>query len=257
MQLLNIKPNHNFDRIVRCYLTLDCNLNCWFCSALVPKISSERKKQYIPAKIWAEAINKKGRYTILAGGEPFLYPEFESLTGMLEDKYKVEIYTNLSYDVDKFVKLASRRYRFLISLHPGTKDYERWFERVKKLLDNGHSVRFHIVKVGNWLERRDFILSKGIFKTSCCDNQMNYPKSKGEEFNKLHPKVDCDCSIYLYGPDGYRYPCVHHLGMGVNKYEHISEIESGDTLEIKDCPYLGLCAPCDSGIRGKVIENDL
>ena len=91
------------DRTVRCYLSLDCNANCSYCSAGIPSLTKERKAVSIDPEIWAEGINRRGRSTILAGGEPFLYRGFNDLVSMLKIP-RVEIYTNLLIDVEGFLK---------------------------------------------------------------------------------------------------------------------------------------------------------
>ena len=83
------------DKVVRCYLTLDCNSSCYYCSAGINEVSLERKKTFIPATVWAEGLNRRKRAVVLAGGEPFLYPEFGKLIGLLEPAYSVWIYSNL------------------------------------------------------------------------------------------------------------------------------------------------------------------
>jgi hypothetical protein len=104
----------------------------------------QRRAVAIPPR-WAEGLNRRARHTILAGGEPFLYPGFIDLIRLLDPGYKVEIYTNLRTDPIGLIKAANRKFQFLISLHPGTSLWA-WRNHVEQLAAAGHGLRFHIVR---------------------------------------------------------------------------------------------------------------
>ena len=253
MKILYDRKKRVRDRVVRYYLTLNCNSNCWYCSALIPKVSVERKKIFIPAEIWAEGLNRRNRYTILAGGEPFLYPEFPKLISLLNTNYKIEIYTNLGVDVRPFLNACKKTYPFLISLHSTIKNFDKWYKQVRLLTCAGHSVRFHVVRRDNCMDRIRFLMEKG-HKVTGCDDQNNYNKSKGEESNKLYPKVKCTMCNFLFGADGYRYICVGQMGKGNEwaRLEHISEPDGNDCNTV-ECDNFGYCAGCDNLCEGQVI----
>ena len=207
------------DRVMRCYLSLDCSANCSFCSANIPKLPAERKEAWIPAIQWAEGLNRRGRKVLLGGGEPLLYPQMTELLGLVSIFIEIEIYSNLIPDISA-VLASGRRLKWLISLHPAVKDYDRWFEQVVRLMEAGHP---------------------------CCDDQRGYPKS-----TKPNPgPVWCSNCIYLYGPDGWRYPCVTKLGLGEDRISSISDDDEEDEIIVK-CNRFGECAGCDNLIEGKV-----
>lgn len=232
------------DRTVRCYLTLNCNLNCSFCSAGVPKISDKIKSKHIEPERWAEGINRRNRHTILAGGEPFLYPYFTELIGLLGSTYKIEIYTNLTQDVKPFIEKANRYYSFLISYHPGT-DFKTWSKNVQLLYYSGFGIRFHIIKIDDWKDRIEQIKDLG-FRITACDNQ-----NSGKKSTCYHDGlVKCTSNHYFYGPDGYRYMCITKMGLGTGQLEHISS-EDGDLLQTDtSCKLFGACVGCDNNIEG-------
>jgi len=233
------------DRVMRCYLSLDCTANCSFCSANIPKLPAERKETWIPAVQWAEGLNRRHRKILLGGGEPLLYPQMSELLRLIAADIEIEIYSNLMPDISA-VLAGSRRLKWLISLHPAVKDYDRWFEQVVRLMEAGHPVRFHVVKTGNWSERAEYLAAKGL-KVNCCDDQRGYPKS-----TKPNPgPVWCSNCIYLYGPDGWRYPCVTKLGLGEDRISRISDDDEEDEITVK-CNRFGECAGCDNLIEGKV-----
>lgn len=243
------------DYTVRCYLTLRCESQCAFCSAQVPQASADRRAVKIPAEVWAEGLNRRARHTVLAGGEPFLYSEFSKLISMLEPTYKIEIYTNLQHDVTGFVKAAGRTYQFLVSLHPGT-DLEKWRDRVSELGAAGHSLRFHVVRAPGYEKLAEFLETSGIvgrYRTALQGDQRAGPKSAGAEANREHPLVRCSSRIMLFGPDSFRYHCVHKLvgGDANSCFGRINEPDRNIETEI-ECTEFGLCAGCDNNIEGRV-----
>jgi organic radical activating enzyme len=256
LSVLYSRKKRNRDRAVRCYLTLDCNGGCLYCSADIPCLPT-RVKQYIqPPDVWAEGINRRGRECILAGGEPFLYPYLTELVNMIN--VRMQIYTNLKCDVSAFLSDCKKSLNILASNHQmsGT---ERilWLKNAKAMIDAGHHLRFHIVKVDGWQERVDFIRNAGIEnKITVCDDQRSGIKSSGQQTNNLMSSVSCSSSIYLYGPGGYRYPCVTLMGKGENKQEHISEADAGDTITLASCVLFGLCVGCDNNIEGEVRSSN-
>jgi hypothetical protein len=239
------------DRTNRCYLTLNCNSHCSYCSAGLNK-PGIRRNIHIAPELWAEGLNRRKRDTILCGGEPFLYPYFNQLISRLDSTFKVEIYTNLGVNVDGFLNAmpGKRRFRFLISLHDRITDFEEWYKEPKKLKDAGNSVRFHVVKFGNWEARRDFLQAKGE-KVTCCDDQGTYCKSTG----KTVPLVHCKTRIYIFGPDGHRYMCTTKMLFGENPRETICMDDAGDYIE-SDCERWGACNACDNLIEGETHAID-
>lgn len=242
------------DRAIRCYLTLDCNGGCLYCSAGVPGASDEVKQQSIPPEIWAEGINRRKRDSILAGGEPFMYPHLAELINMLE--MRSQLYTNLKIPVNCFLSVVEPRVSVLASLHPmNEQERTMWLSNAKSMIEAGHRLRFHIVKSEGWRERVEFIESAGLKnRITVCDDQRGGIKSSGEETNDLLSSVTCRHRIYLYGPDGYRYPCVTRMVDGNKgaRLEHISEPDQYDWTTVTDCRKFGLCVGCDNNIEGEV-----
>jgi len=256
MQVLFDKKKKYADRTVRCYLTLKCNSNCEYCSAGVPHLTKERKKIHIPAEHWAEGLNNRARAAVLAGGEPFLYPQFGKLIRLLDPTYPVWIYTNLEENIKPFLKNATRPYPLLVSLHQNT-NFDVWYKNLRDLWLEGHFAKFHIIKSGDYKKVTDFLEEKDIvgqYSTHLCGDQRGGIKSRGEHINDQYPAVSCRYRIYLYGPDGYRYMCVTRLGWGsiIGKYEHILEDDGPEWMEI-GCENFGLCVGCDNNIEGTVL----
>lgn len=254
MSVVYSRKKKNADRTIRCYLSLDCNGGCEYCSAGVPHASESVRRQSIAPEIWAEGINRRGRECILAGGEPFLYPHLPELVNML--KVRSQIYTNLKCGVNRFLSVAKRPLPILASFHVmNEQERHAWLLNAHSMIDAGHHLRIHLVKQGDWRERVKFIRDNGIeSKITACDDQRQGIKSSGEETNTMMPSVTCRHRIYLYGPDGYRYPCVTLMvaGMDQVRLEHISDQDGYDWSTVTKCNLFGFCVGCDNNIEGEV-----
>lgn len=249
MKILYERKKRVRDRVMRCYLSLDCPANCRFCSANIPAVHPEYKRAVLDAGVWAAGINRRGRKALLAGGEPLCYPQMRELLCLIDRGIPLEIYSNLIPDISD-VLAADRPLRWLISLHPAVDDYELWYRQVNRLIAAGHAVRFHVIKQGNWEERTSFLKNKGMGVT-CCDDQRNYIKSTAANPGP----VWCSTYYYVYGPDGWRYPCVTKLGLGENPISHISEDDETDESIVR-CNRFGSCAACDNLVEGKVWQDE-
>lgn len=257
MPVVYSRKKKNADRTVRCYLSLDCNGGCEYCSAGVPHAPLNVRRQSIAPEIWAEGINRRGRECILAGGEPFLYPYLPELVNML--KVRSQIYTNLKCDVNRFLSVVKRPLPILASFHVmNEREREEWLCNARALILVGHHLRIHLVKQGDWKERVTFIRNNGIEnKITACDDQRHGVKSSGQKTNDLSPSVTCRTRIYLYGPGGYRYPCVTLMVNGIeqSRLEHISDEDGYDWSTVTKCERFGMCVGCDNNIEGEVRSN--
>jgi len=251
------KTRKNPDYTVRCYLTLRCDSMCGFCSAQIPQVSPDRKNVESPPEAWAFGLNQRKRYTILAGGEPFQYSGFCELIRLLDTGYKIEIFTNLQQDVTGFINAAGRPYQMVISLHPGM-DLDAWLKRVYMLTVEGHSLRFHIVRAPGFEKLVEFLADSGItgrYSIAPQGDQRSGPKSGGYFANKEHPQVECTNRIFLFGPDGCRYHCVHKMVTGDDGaiFGDIWEPDTDLQTQMR-CREFGYCAGCDNNIEGAVYD---
>ncbi len=86
----------------------ECNYQCSYCvlrkrEERYPYVEIDRWK-----KIWDSIFEKYWCCHIrFSGGEPFVYPHFIELIGMLSEKHTVDVTTNLSFDLDPFLKKIS------------------------------------------------------------------------------------------------------------------------------------------------------
>lgn len=101
-----------------------CNYNCTYCFLHSEPETTGIKANYLGLQKWVEiweGIYKKyGPAQIsITGGEPFIYPDFIDLIAALQKWHTFEFSTNLSWDVDEFVrKVKPERVRINSSFHP-------------------------------------------------------------------------------------------------------------------------------------------
>lgn len=254
-EIVYSRKKRHADRVVRVYLSLDCNGDCSYCSAGVPRASREAKRRTISPEVWAEGINRRGRDCILAGGEPFLYPRLPELVNML--RVGSQLYTNLKVDVSGFLSVVKKPLHVLASLHPmNEQERAMWLLNARLMTEAGHRLRFHVVKSNGWQERVKFAEQLSLKdRITVCDDQRAGIKSSGRDTNNLIPSVSCRHRIYLYGPDGYRYHCVTGMVLGDEnmRLEHISAADEYDWSTVVRCNMFGLCEGCDNNIEGEVL----
>lgn len=229
-----------------CLPTLNCILQCDFCSANIPDVVPARRKAEIPASVWIEGINRRKLGVVITGGEPFLYGELPELVGGIEKSLRVTIYSSMDCSVDRFLNECTRQAEFLVSLHPACPDMEAWLRRVQQVRSAGHRLKFHVVKVAGWQKRKDFLIDHGYKgRITVCDTHRRGLRCGGVEVNTKYPLVRCVVGGWRFGPDGYRYNCLQMLNMGakVGRFEHISEEPSNPWVEIK-CRQFGYCPGC-------------
>ncbi|MCU0666426.1 MAG: glycosyltransferase, partial [Candidatus Omnitrophica bacterium] len=88
---------------------------------------------------WRRMYQKYGEIKIvIAGGEPTVYPAFFELMKKITLWHRVEICTNLSFDIRKVVNIFSpQRLALHPSFHPHCADLDEYLKKMRALIDNG------------------------------------------------------------------------------------------------------------------------
>lgn len=104
------------------FLTMACNYECPYCwEAQYQKKGNFKPHPIPPAEKWLEALNRlKPKVLDITGGEPFLMPRFVWLLENLSPEIRIAITTNLSLNVEEFLKSPAIKKVFSItcSYHP-------------------------------------------------------------------------------------------------------------------------------------------
>ncbi len=101
------KEHHNY---VAFFLTLACNLTCPYCLTLDGGGSRyhQAKREPLDTAEWIRAADRlllrDDLPLILKGGEPTLHPGFYRFVNDVRSGIRMELLTNLTFDVDRFVR---------------------------------------------------------------------------------------------------------------------------------------------------------
>lgn len=239
------------EKILRIYPTLRCNLKCNYCvNEYDPDNGKLRQYSEITAEQWLKIIAKsKCSTVVLTGGEPTLYKDFFELVNGIPAKYKVRIYSNMTFGPDLFNEKLTRGVHFLASYHPSCKDAQKVLHCIKEISSNGLVTGdLHLIDTP---ENSEFIkMSEGFFADNMIpgwafsidsDQRDMFPCASKKEKRK----VLCGRKIILVAPDGVRYPCI--AGMVSKRWalEDLKTKRMGSEWTNVVCDNWGHCAPCD------------
>lgn len=121
-----------------------CNYRCSYCYAPKPEKvdfndNEKNRANYLSLKdwirVWENIYNKYGTSRIrLDGGEPSVYPSFIELVAVISKLHILQINTNLSFDVDDFVKkISPERVCIDGSFHPEFVSLEVFLHKILTL----------------------------------------------------------------------------------------------------------------------------
>lgn len=117
-----------------------CNFRCPYCWFFDNWAQQASRNIYLSPqewlKIWQRVFDKYGEVRIaITGGEPFIYPHFIELIKELSAIHIIKITTNMSGDIETFVKEVSPRRVYLdLNFHPlFTRNLDEFIRKIKLL----------------------------------------------------------------------------------------------------------------------------
>lgn len=135
---LNNKINFAWD------IHYKCNFRCPYCWFFDNWAKQARRNLYLSPQewmvYWKRVFDRYGEVHIaITGGEPFIYPSFIELVRELSSLHIVKITTNMSGDIEKFVKEISPARVYLdLNFHPMfVRDFDKFIRKTKLLHDAG------------------------------------------------------------------------------------------------------------------------
>ena len=156
LRSIRIKPEQNY---VAYFLTLACNLHCSYCINLHSqgaRHGQSNRKNMTPEE-WITAANRlvlrDDVPLTLQGGEPTLYHGFYKIVNDVKKTIKMDLLTNMSFDVEEFIKnVPVWRFKreapyaaIRASYHPGQNDIKSLIEKTMKLQKVGFRVGIYSV----------------------------------------------------------------------------------------------------------------
>jgi len=175
------------------YINVACNYRCPYCQ---PEKYIERRENFEKIiKIWEKIYMDYGPCHIsFSGGEPTIYPDFFKMLKGLVKYHTIELITNLSFNVDKFINnFTPEQARIGASFHPDMVDFESFFEKVKKIHLNEFEIWVTYVgyppnlgKLGYYKERVEELgVHFSILPFNGSYNGKNYPRDYTGEERKI------------------------------------------------------------------------
>ena len=241
------------DTAIRISPAMECNYQCNYCSngLTIPRYTR------CDITSWIQGIRRipADRFDVVSvsGGEPLLYTDLVELLNTASERWPTRVYTNLSLDPTSILRDLSRPVDWRVSVHYPC-DVKKLIHHLDLLSISGKKRDLTVVMVEGTpalVEYGDLVRAAG-FAPVLDENQWGVnEKTQGRQ---PFP-VDCTNRIWLFGPDGRRYPCVRHL---------MAKQHAGPTLWEMDwtqakvdvttrCNQFGTCLACDGLINSSVV----
>lgn len=254
------------------FLTLDCNKSCFYCINTVGKSRVRPWKGTfgLTGAEWVEGLNRlrlpDDLPVSLQGGEPSLHPDFLDIILGLRDDLHIDILTNLSFDVRRFVKTvpADRLRRrapyasIRVSYHPTQCRLDDLLSSVRLLIDAGFPVGVYVIdhpahadanrrayeecaKLAIDIRTKEFL---GSHRGRILGTYRYADAMTGEL-----RAVRCRPSELLIDPNGDVYRCHADLYARRNPRGHILDADLRLSDAFAPCDAFGSCHPCDVKIK--------
>lgn len=133
-----------------------CNYRCEYCSGPRVKKLSRRGRTRADVEQVVRFFNESGKTWLIgmSGGEPTIHPFFGEMVSQLKDRHYFYFFTNLSFDVERFMDLlpADRVQYMKTSLHPEA-DVETFLAKFDTLFCHDYNPILIMVSAPHTFER--------------------------------------------------------------------------------------------------------
>lgn len=268
------KPDHNY---VAFFLSFSCNLKCAYCINLHDSGSrlKQSQRQNMSVSDWIAAANRlvlrDDLPLTLQGGEPTLYPEFFRFVNDVKPEIKMDLMTNLMFDVDRFIANVPV-WRFTreapyaairVSYHPGQNSIDDLISKTVKLQEAGFriglygiehpdpEIRRHILEVQEQCLKLglDFRLKEFLGEHN--GTMYGTFKYDGCVQSALLKQCECRTTEIIVDPSGFVYKCHADIYNGRAPMAHILDeyFDENNLDEFRECLHYGTCNPCDVKVK--------
>ena len=265
---------------IAAFLTFACPYACSYC---INSFESERGRygRMMRGEEWVRGLSRltnleqaDGVVPItLQGGEPSLHPEFYEIINALPERIRIDILTNLSFDIEEMIaRVNPDRLRreapyasIRVSYHPQQMDLDELLTKTHRLLEAG----FHI---GIWAVRhpqqeeivlaaQERAIAEGIdfrlkdflgYYQGKLYGEYTYPDACSMQSQR---QVQCRTTELILGPGGEVYRCHHDLYENYTPVGHILDPEFRHTGEFRPCDCYGHCNPCDVKVKTNRLQQ--
>lgn len=268
------KEHHNY---VAFFLTLACNLRCNYCINLHENRERVGKltRNYLTPEEWIHAANRlvlrDDLPLTLQGGEPTLYKGFYRIVNEVKESIKMDLLTNMSFDVDEFIKnvpvcrfIREAPYAPIrVSYHPDQNDINDLIDKTFKMQDAGFRVGIYGVLHPDKMVRKRIMEAQ----ERCINAGIDFRVKEflGEWNGKIYGNIKykrsvcsnefkiCECKTteLIVNPNGNVCRCHSDLYNGRPLPNCILDEEfSIDIINnFISCKFYGNCNPCDVKVK--------
>lgn len=241
-----------FEKIPRIYITLRCNLACPYCSDGLAYDMSDMKYDLLSGEKWVEIINNlPGNTVIFTGGEPTLHPYLPYIINTIRQS-NIFLYTNLAYNVKKFLDQIAKPLSVFSSFHPNNKavTLDGSIAALKILRDHPmckEIVSHHLIMHTSNGAKEQFDAFKAAFRKEGFDLLLYGDQFENNVYgpemcdNKTKKQVECSVNRILIAPDGQRCICVSKMVRKTS--DRFVSVDA--TVPSMVCEEFGCCSPCD------------
>jgi MoaA/NifB/PqqE/SkfB family radical SAM enzyme len=249
---------------IAAFLTLSCNLRCNYCINRPDQACQPR--DLLSARDWLGWLNQldlpDDLPITLQGGEPSLHPGFLEIIQGLRPGLHVDILTNLSFDVENFVRtIPPERFQrkapyaaIRVTYHPGQSDLESLMKKFVYLKDRHYPIGLYSIRIPG-TER---LIEK--LGTRARELGIDYRTKeylghwRGEVLGTYHydnavmakelKDVQCRTTEVLIAPNGNVHRCHRDLYQNEFAIGHILD-DYRPVFAFRSCGKFGECNPCD------------
>lgn len=271
LKKIKIPKDYNY---IGAFLTLNCNLSCSYCINLNEEGSNRKSilRKSMSGEDWAKAlnrlqINRDDLPVTLQGGEPTLHKEFLKIVNGVSEEIKLDLLTNMIFDVDKFIqnvpaKKFTRDAKYAairVSYHPGQNDIDDLITKHHKLRDAGIYVGIYSVMVPQNQEHIKEVqkkcLQEGVdfrvkeylgFDGQEWHGTYKYPEAISQKVNRY---CECKTSELIISPSGHVFRCHSDLYENRTPIGHILDPNFDIEQIHRPCFVFGHCNPCDIKVK--------
>ena len=249
------------------YLTYRCPLSCDYCI----NGDVDRGTQELTAGKWLKGLNKIdfGKTPLtLGGGEPTLHKGFLDIVNGLDGGTKVDLLTNLEFDLDKFIggtkpeqfsRSENPIYKSIrASYHVGQIDPAYLVAKIKILQTNGYNVGLfglnHPENIEANMEMSEMARQEQIYFfvkdwMGTFEGQRHGTYRYPDALDDTRKKAFCKTKELLISPRGDVHRCHADLYKERNVLTNIVDDDFNIVDEFRECSDFGGCNPCDVKLK--------
>ncbi len=258
------------------FLSFRCPYHCSYCINRFD--GKDPRAAEISGRAWIEffeRLNPRDVPITLQGGEPGCHPDFIAIVAATLAKHHVDILSNLTFNLGKFVDCVNPRKinrtapyaPIRVSYHPEQYALQDILKKVLFLQNNGFRVGLYGVMHPDQITVMQHAASVcadlGVdFRTkpflgwhnNILYGQYAFPGVMAQNNNKLR-RCECAPSELLIAPNGSIHRCHSFLYAGLPPLGQIGDSRLELTDDYLSCNRFGACNPCDIKIKNNRFQQ--